>query len=186
MASALQLLSHDLQRRMGGIPISLLLVRMALILMSEATMELLSHSVHWNICLLHANKLPFRALFAHYDGKTAGPTSFKGPIGKEQEEDLTKRPVVQFSPISNEEFPQLPDDVRADLSHDQQYLYEICSAVGKGEVSLDLAIREPGPIFHAHWVTRANRTVRCYASKKKPSCPLKRLTFAIIHFYAPS
>ena len=45
--------------------------------------KLLGHSLHWNICSLHANKLPFQALFAHYDGKTAGPTSFKGPIGKE-------------------------------------------------------------------------------------------------------
>ena len=81
--------------------------------------ELLGHSVHWNICLLHGNELPFRALFAHYDGKTAGPSSFKGPLGKELETVLTQRRVVDFAPIPNNDFPQLPDDVRADLSHDQ-------------------------------------------------------------------
>ena len=44
--------------------------------------KFLGHPVHWEICLLHINELPFRALFQHYDGKTSGPTAFKGPIGK--------------------------------------------------------------------------------------------------------
>ena len=40
--------------------------------------KLLGHAVHWEICLLHGNELPLRALFGFYDGKTSGPASFKG------------------------------------------------------------------------------------------------------------
>ena len=43
--------------------------------------KLLGHPVEWNVCLLHGNELPFRALSALYDGKTSGPHSFQGPLG---------------------------------------------------------------------------------------------------------
>ena len=43
--------------------------------------KLLGHPIEWNVCLLHGNELPFRALSALYDGKTSGPHSFQGPLG---------------------------------------------------------------------------------------------------------
>ena len=84
--------------------------------------KLLGHPVEWNVCLLHANELPFRAEFAHYDGKTSGPSSFQGPLGKELQGDLTMREPVRFARIKNDSFPRLPDEVVADLSHDQEYM----------------------------------------------------------------
>ena len=51
--------------------------------------KLLGHPVEWNVCLLHGNELPFRALFALYVGKTSGPHSFQRPLGKELQGDLT-------------------------------------------------------------------------------------------------
>ncbi|GBM05035.1 hypothetical protein AVEN_60226-1 [Araneus ventricosus] len=54
--------------------------------------------LQWSICLLHFNELPFRHIFQHIDGQTAGPKSFSGPI----EQQLTcyeKLPVVDYEPI---------------------------------------------------------------------------------------
>ena len=42
--------------------------------------KLLRHPVHWEICLVHGNELPLSK--GHYDAKTSGPNSFKGPLGK--------------------------------------------------------------------------------------------------------
>ena len=59
--------------------------------------KLIGHEVHWWICELHGIELPWRALFCHHDGKTAGPSSFKGPIGDALTEDLTQLPIVEFA-----------------------------------------------------------------------------------------
>ena len=34
---------------------------------------LLGHPLHYFICQLHGNELPFRAVFYNYDGKPSGP-----------------------------------------------------------------------------------------------------------------
>ncbi|GBN29366.1 Cytochrome P450 4c3 [Araneus ventricosus] len=41
------------------------------------------------------------------------------------------------------------------LSNDQQYLYEICLAISRGECYSDLALRKPGPVVHSRWLTIA-------------------------------
>ena len=38
--------------------------------------------VHWFVCQLHSNELVLRELFRELDGKTSGPGSFTGPLGK--------------------------------------------------------------------------------------------------------
>ena len=98
--------------------------------------KLLGHPIEWNVCLLHANELPLRAHFAFYDGKTAGPPSFQGPLGRELQGDLTMRKAVHFARIRNEDFPKLPDEVVADLSNDQEYLYDICWSIMAGKVGV--------------------------------------------------
>lgn len=45
--------------------------------------EKLGHPVHWLVCLLHANELPLRHLIHTVDGKTTGPSTFTGTIGKQ-------------------------------------------------------------------------------------------------------
>ena len=148
--------------------------------------KLLGHAVHWEICLLHGNECPLRALFGLHDGKTSGPASFKGPVGKELQEDLTLKTPVRFARIKNDSFPQIPEEVVCDLSHDQEYLYDICWGVIEGELGDDFAFRQPGALCHSRWVTLANRLMLNYAMTKNPSKALKRLAHIVIEFYAPS
>ena len=42
-----------------------------------------SKSVHWAICGLHFNELPFHAVFKTLDGDANLPRGFKGPIEKQ-------------------------------------------------------------------------------------------------------
>ena len=138
------------------------------------------------ICLLHGLELPFRALFKHYDGNTSGPHSFKGPIGRELSEDLTKKPIVKFARVKNDSFPKLSDEVLCDLSHDQSYFYDMNLAIIDGHVSENLALKTPGALDHARFLGLATLILRDYVSTQKPSRAMKRLVFIIVHFYAPS
>ena len=148
--------------------------------------KLLGHPVHWEICLLHGNELPLRALFCHYDGKTSGPNSFKGPLGKSLEGDLTQARFIRFAKIKNDDFPQLSEEVACDLSSDQDYLYDICWGIIEGNLDEDFTLRQPGALNHARWLTLANRILLLYITTKSPSKELKRLAHIIILFYAPS
>ena len=51
-----------------------------------------------------------------------------------------------------------------ELSTDQRYLYDMCIAVQSGVVNQNLAVKSPGNINHARWLTRANRILRLYVS----------------------
>lgn len=44
--------------------------------------EKLNSPVHWTICQLHFNELPLRHFTEAVDGKTSGPSGFRGLIGK--------------------------------------------------------------------------------------------------------
>ena len=147
--------------------------------------KLLGHAVHWEICLLHGNELPLRALFGFYDGKTSGPASFKGPIGTELQEDLTVRKPVKFARVKNDSFPQIPEEIANDLSHDQEYLYDICWAIIEGRMDEELLSRQPGALCHSRWITLDNLILLLYAKTKNPSKALKRLVYIIINFHAP-
>ncbi|GBL99672.1 hypothetical protein AVEN_249723-1 [Araneus ventricosus] len=122
----------------------------------------------WSICLLHFNELPFRHIFQHIDGQTAGPKSFIGPIGK-QLTCCEKLPVVDYEPIDC----SIPDIDRNLLSKDQQYLLDISEAITLGNCPEDLANRDPGPLFHSRWLTAAKRVLRLYISSSDPSGNLK-------------
>ena len=148
--------------------------------------KLLGHPVHWEICLLHGNELPFRALFIHYDGKTSGPTAFKGPIGKALQKDLTQKTPVQFEKIENKDFPMLPDNVIFDLSYEQDYMYHMGWSIIRGWLPEDFCFREPGMLHHARWNPLANRLMLKYVTTKNPSYKLKRLTHISVEFYVPS
>ena len=148
--------------------------------------KLLGHPVQWSICLIHGNELPFCGLFQLHDGKTSGPNSFKGPLGKQLEDNLTKFPPVKFARIKNKDFPNIPVDVVDDLSTDQRYLYRICCAIQEGQLENGLADCQPGPLNMARWLTLANRIARLYVATANPSNALKRLTFVLTNFYAPS
>ena len=141
--------------------------------------------MHYFICMLHGNELPFRALFYHYDGKTSGPETWSGPIGKDIKKSLQLLPVLEFQAIPCDSFPVLPDDVMKDLSWDQCYLYHICRAIINGHVDDDLAAIEPGPACVSRWNTLWSRICRLYVATHRPSRQLTRLTTIIVRFSAP-
>lgn len=136
--------------------------------------------LQWLICMLHANELPLRHLLQHLDGSTSGPRAFSGPIGKALANCQTL-PVVSFDRIE----VVLPIVTLKTLSTDQQYMWEICEAISKGECSQALSKRNPGALNHSRWITTANRVLRLYVACGEPSINLKHLVTYIVKVYAP-
>ena len=79
---------------------------------------------------------------------------------------------MQFTAV---ELENCPDIDGADLSTDQQYLYNMCHAISVGQCSKDLALQKPGPIVHSRWLTTANRLLRLYVATENPSETLRNL-----------
>jgi hypothetical protein len=142
--------------------------------------EKLGRPFQWLICQLHANELPLRHMLEHLDGATTGPRAFSGPIGKALATCETL-PIASFSKIEY----CLPRITATDLSTDQQYLLDICTAVMNGDCSVDLSRRDPGAMSHARWLTTANRILRLYAASECPSENLKTLATFVVKVYAP-
>lgn len=141
-------------------------------------------ALQWCVCLLHMNELPLRALFSKLDGSTSGPESFSGPLGKRIQK-CDGLDIVQFEPI---DFPCALDveEIKQDLSTDQQLLFEICIAISNGKFSEDLKNRKIGPVAHSRWLTTAMRILRTYASDDEPSANLKNIATYIVQVYAPA
>ena len=144
----------------------------------------LDRPMHWLVCQLHLNELQFKHVFELIDGKTSGPGSFKGEIGKKITVDLTNLEVVPFKKI-NGSFHLIPDNICSELSSDQKYLYSICLSIQSGDVSNEISKNSPGNIHHAQWLTRANRILRLYISTEKPTKELIDLITIIMQCYAP-
>ncbi|XP_050308327.1 uncharacterized protein LOC126744782 [Anthonomus grandis grandis] len=140
----------------------------------------LQRPLQWIICMLHLNELPLRHLFNKLDGKTTGPHSYNGPIGKQLEKCEIK-PVIEYEIIPS----QLPVIKTEDLSMDQKYLYAINTAVITGNCPTDLAHKSPGKISHARWLTTANRILRLYVATIHPTENLCHLAQFIVKVYAP-
>ena len=126
------------------------------------------------VCLLHLNKLPFRHLFDAIDGKTTGPATFAGEIGKQIKNKVHQLQLVTFQAVSSD-IPQFSSQAVNDLSTDQRYLYEMFQAVSMGKVSEELGRCSPGALHHARWLTGANRILRLYVRSLNPSDKLKDL-----------
>ena len=93
----------------------------------------------------------------YLNGVTSGPQSFSGQIGKELL-SYKQQQNAEFEPIEI----QFPTNDSA-FSTDQQYLYDIATAVSSGHCSLNLSECSPGKLSHARWLTTANRILRLYA-----------------------
>ncbi|GBM53384.1 hypothetical protein AVEN_191451-1 [Araneus ventricosus] len=109
----------------------------------------LNRSLQWCICLLETNVLPLRHLLNSLDGATTGPKQFFRPIGKA----IKICEVAPFSSISVDNTSDNKD--RMVLSNDQQYLYDICLAISRGDCYSDMTLRKPGPVSHSRWLTIA-------------------------------
>ena len=71
---------------------------------------LLARPLHYCICQLHANELPFRAIFYYYDGKSSGPENWRGMIGQQIKEPMSDLPVIDFQPITFSDYPVLAEE----------------------------------------------------------------------------
>ena len=98
------------------------------------------HPLQHIVCMLHHVEKLFEKIFYYYDGVTAGPDVFTGPIGTL----LTKRivhtrPLVKFRTFQNPELLQLiralPSEVFKGLNRDHQQLIRLLEGLLTGEIS---------------------------------------------------
>ncbi|GBM06423.1 hypothetical protein AVEN_266370-2-1, partial [Araneus ventricosus] len=80
----------------------------------------LQRPIQWIICLLHFNELPLRHPFEYIDGKSFGPSSYTGDIGRNLK-GCEKLPLVAFNSFECD----LPGIDLTKLSCDQKYLLNI-------------------------------------------------------------
>lgn len=97
----------------------------------------LGRPLQWIICLLHANELPFRHLFIALDGSTSGPKGYSGPIGAAL---INCDKNALTSPVTGN-LPTLDENIVQQLSTEQKYLFEICSAIQGGSCPIEVASR---------------------------------------------
>jgi hypothetical protein len=143
---------------------------------------MLGKPLHYLICQLHGNELPFRGVFYFYDWKNKGPQHWREPVGTSINDTVSSLPVVAFQPICFPDFPALSDGFVDDQSWDQKYLYRICFAIITRRVEDDLAVIEPGPPCVSCWNTLWSRVCRVYVGSTRPSHELKRIVNMIIKF----
>ena len=103
--------------------------------------RLFGRSLIWDICLRHGNELGLRAVVFQLDGKSSGPTTLKGPVGRNLNQDFTTKQPVNFKKIPFEDFPLVPQEIVKEFSNDNHYLYRMTQAVICGECPLDLISR---------------------------------------------
>lgn len=146
----------------------------------------LNRTLHWFVCLLHANELPLKNLLIKLDGPTTGAKSFSGPIGKALE-TVNDLPVVEFKKMDDAELlSELSIDIYKKLSCDQKYLYRIVNAIIRGDVPASLSALKIGNLNHSRWLTTGSRLCRLYVSTLKPSKNLQILTSYVVKVYAPT
>ena len=139
------------------------------------------YNIQWLVCQLHTNELPLRHLISVKDGKSKGPNSFSGPIGKSLI-GCEKLPITPFEIISGDEIiVDIPD-----LSTDQKYLAEMHRAVTTGFVNESLSQRDPGNINLSRWLTIANCILWLYVSTHEPTPQLIAIVDYIVKVYIPT
>lgn len=142
--------------------------------------ERFNRPMQWCICLLHLNEVLLRHIFETLDGKTSGPKSYTGDIGKKLL-DCEKKRITNFQSIDNEQYQHLYD---TELSRDQNYLLDMCKAVTSGEISQSISLKKPGPLSHSRWLTTASRILRLYMSEENLNESLRLLASYVVNVYA--
>ena len=146
--------------------------------------EHIGRPVQWSICILHHLERPWLNLFLTVDGRSLGPDTFDGPLGKLIGGELDKLPVEEFEPIDCPGFPQIPPTELKKLSKDQQDLYHLCICVISGVCPLNIANLILGLLSLYRWLTFASRVIRLYISTQDPSEELIILVKYAVQVYA--
>ncbi|GBL91579.1 hypothetical protein AVEN_23638-1 [Araneus ventricosus] len=137
----------------------------------------LHRPIQWIICLLHFNELPLRHLF---ERKSSGSSSYTGDIGRNLKA-CEKLPLVAFISIECD----LPGIDPTNLSCDQKYLLDICTAISSGVGSSDLEKCQSDTLNLPRWLTTPNQILRLYVSTSDPSNEVITLVIFILRVYAP-
>lgn len=143
---------------------------------------LLRKPLHRVVCMLHLIECAFRRIFVAVDGVTKAPNHYSGPIGTVLN-DCEKIAVIQFRRILLENMPENIGEWK--LTNDQKYLIDISNAISTGVCTPRLAVRRPGKVHNARWMTTASRILRVYVSTKHPSDELVLMTKFIMKVYVP-
>ncbi|GBM36263.1 hypothetical protein AVEN_71967-1 [Araneus ventricosus] len=116
----------------------------------------------------------------YIDGKSSGRSSYTGDIRRNLK-GCEELPLFAFNNIEC----YLPCIDPTNLSCDQKYFLDICTAISSGVCSSDLAKRQQGTLNLARWLTTANRILRLYISTSDPSNGLITLVVFILRVYSP-
>ena len=141
--------------------------------------------LQWLVCLLHANKLPFRKYISAIDGGcTRGTSSSSGVIMSALDFDPKDSPISKFKAILGK-VVEVNVEVKNNLSTEQKYLLRACLAVQQGYTNSDeirsLQNAMPGNLNRARWLTKANRILRLYMSKEVCSPSLYKIVRFIVN-----
>ena len=138
-------------------------------------------------CLNHSIQRPVAKLFEHYDGKTTGPDSWSGEIGKVIITEVSQLPVVAFEPVTNLELSEainaLAQEDLKSLCHDLRYLIEMGRGVTSGHLDQCWRDMQPGTCAEIRWTNPQSRTLHLYMSSENPSFSLRRMVNYIIMVY---
>ena len=106
------------------------------------------------ICMLHHAEKLFEKVFFYYDGVTAGPDVFTGPIGTLLSARVVhQREIVQFKAIQNPDLlavvTGVSSEVFQELNRDHQQLIRLVEAVITGKIGEQWAKMAIGPVCSA-------------------------------------
>ena len=106
------------------------------------------------ICMLHHAEKLFEKIFFFYDGVTAGPDVFTGPIGTLLSARVVhQREIVGYKAISNTDLlavvTGVSSEVFKELNHDHQQLLKLVEAVLTGKIGGQWAKMAIGPVCSA-------------------------------------
>jgi len=150
----------------------------------------LGKPLQWLVCMLHSNELPFRKYFNVIDeAETTGPKTSRGSIADELNFDPRNILLVNFHSMPGK-VEEVTDEVASNFTSDQLYFLRACLAVQSGSCDCQylqfLEHSSPGTLNHARWLTKANRILRLYMSKRLPTVELKQIVSFILNVYGPS
>ena len=133
-------------------------------------------------CSFHATELIFRNLFKQIDGKSSGPDTFTGPIGKLLHQDFQNQDPVNFVPIPDLFDITIPEQIVANLNHDQKLLYEYCVWITTGVRTGNFFKNKIGELSSVRWTTMATRCLALYSRMKVRKGKLRKNLVLIVKF----
>jgi hypothetical protein len=152
--------------------------------------ESVGRPLQWLVCLLHLNELPLRHFLSSIEGGvTTGPKSATGKITSALDFDPKDLPIKSFTVVPGKVI-DVGEDIRTDLSADQQYLLRASLSIQEGYSQCEnitfLQTAAPGNLNNARWLTKANRILRLHMSTDSPSKMLLKVVSFITNVYAPA